>query len=68
MYIDLPNLSGKEVKLEFIDMSGRVMASETLKAQGNTISTQVVKQLSAGVYNLRLSEGTQVYYHKIIVN
>jgi len=66
--INIPNaMIGQDLKLEIVDMSGRQVASEQIAADAKTVSTQIIEQLSSGVYNVSITSNESNFNAKIIV-
>ena len=59
----------KPVTFELIDLQGKVLTTETNQNSNGTIShsLKVNKQLEAGYYTLRISQGEYVTNKKLII-
>ena len=62
--IEFPEVLNDPVNLLWFDASGRLMKSGII---GNQISTINVSDLSEGMYYLKIENGAQSYFHKMVI-
>lgn len=64
--IDIPDSAGQQVKLQLIDMTGRIMSTDVIKLSSNTLTKQI-KALSSGIYNVVVQLNGKTFNTKVIV-
>jgi hypothetical protein len=66
--LEIAALKPKEIQYEILDNMGKSLVSRTMNVSkgNNQISIDDVEHLAAGIYFLRLKEGQNVFFKKII--